>query len=211
MGTAKTGRKAEQVTEDGKTWRDYLPPLVATPTLITRAELLAQVPQWSADVSERTLRFWETEGVLPRAVRQKHHSVVQAVYPSWFVLVVAAVYHHRQHGWSLPAIAAEMPTIIQNFALMQWAFENNVIPLDDSTPGGTDLIPPLRAVARIGSTPERPVTRITISLADKDGEVIANLLWFTPEGVLSDGTSSELPSDSRLSDGSPASVPADSD
>src|SRR4051794_28007971 len=177
MGVGKTARPVEQTAEEGKTWRDYLPPLVSSPPLITRAELLAQVPQWSADVSERTLRFWETEGVLPRAVRQKHQGVVQAVYPSWFVLVVAAVYHHRQHGWSLPAIAAKMPSIVQSFAFMQWAFENNVIPLDNSTPGGAPLIPPLEGVARAGSTPARPVTRITISLADKDGETIANLLW----------------------------------
>lgn len=204
-----TERKNELTSEDAPTWRDYLPPFVSSPKLITRAELLADAPRWGAvDVSERTLRFWETAGALPRAVRQSHQGVVQAVYPVGYAIVVAAVYFRRKQGVPLPAIAAEMPQLVQGFAFMNWAIANKVMPLADA-PGGGALLPHLAELARAGSAPDNPITRVTITLSDTQGEAVVNLLWLVPPEVLSNGEAISAPTDTVLSDGQSAPAPPD--
>src|SRR4051812_529584 len=104
---AECGQRA--AAEDTKTWRHYVAPWMGEPRLITRAEVLERVAQFGGEVSERTLRFWETAGVLPRPERRSHQGVVQAVYPEWFPTLVAAAYGARQRGRSVPQLAEAMP------------------------------------------------------------------------------------------------------
>jgi len=74
-----------------ETWRDWLPEGVTEPRVISRAELLDELAERGVEVAERTLRWWETRGALPHAVRQYHEDGGRAVYPEWQADVVAEV------------------------------------------------------------------------------------------------------------------------
>lgn len=73
---------------------------------MTRTELLAEVNRVGASVTERTLTFWEKEGILPRPIRRWHDGAPRALYPPSRVQDVLAVRRLQWQGWSLRAIAA---------------------------------------------------------------------------------------------------------
>lgn len=174
-------RKTERATVAAPTWRDFLPPHLPPPELITRGELLAWLNEQGIDVTERTLRFWETEGTLPRAVRQSHQGVVQAIYPEWFRLVVAGVAGRRGQGEPLASIAADTPRMIRDVAQLAWGYVNGIMPLNE-TEVGRDLIPGLEKLAASAAEPGRPIARAVILLFDVTGSVPFKLVWDAPFG-----------------------------
>lgn len=178
-----SGHKAGQLRGEAPTWRDFLPLRHPVPQLITRAELLMKLAEVGIEVSERTLRFWEARGILPRPVRQSHAGVVQAVYPDWFPFIVQKVYRHRQEGLSLAAIAADIPRAIGDIAMLDVAYKNNILPLGE-IPQGADLIPSLHELVRAVSDPERPIKRAYIVLVDDQGQLVGNLGWAVPSELL---------------------------
>jgi hypothetical protein len=96
---AKTTEKANQAT-----WRDWQPPDVPEPTvLLTRDEFLARLQRRGVDVEENDLRYWEYEGILPRAVRQwdPEAKARRAYYPLWMMAPVVALRELRRDGLPL--------------------------------------------------------------------------------------------------------------
>ncbi len=202
-------RKSKQSTSGVTTWRNFLPPGFPEPRLITRVELLSGLAATGIDISERTLRFWEAEGVLPRPVRQSHQGIVQAIYPYWYSFVVQKVYSHRQEGLSLVVIAADMKRAIQGFAMISLALEKNILPLADA-PHGPELIAPLTEIVRIASEPGRPIRYAQITLMDGEYQSVFNLFWPVPEDPVLNGISEESITNVQLSDGTGNHGAADS-
>ena len=77
-----------------ETWRDWMPegfPQPSDEELVTRSELLDRLrsdPQRTIDITERTLRLWESEGILPGPIRQRHKGATRALYPPWYATLV---------------------------------------------------------------------------------------------------------------------------
>ncbi len=85
------------------TWLDWLPPDAPEPTdLLTREDVLDRLRQRREDVTERELRRWEYEGVLPRPVRRGRTGV--AHYPEWYVPLARHVRRLRRLDFSLDQI-----------------------------------------------------------------------------------------------------------
>jgi hypothetical protein len=91
----------------GVDWRRWLPPGVAEPRSITRAELLADLKRNGLSVSERELRYWESLGALPNPVRQPREGAAHAAYPWWHGEIVAKVPQWRGQGLSWEAIGEQ--------------------------------------------------------------------------------------------------------
>ncbi len=94
-----------------ETWRDWLPPGAPDPTpLRTRAQVLANLAALEVipHVSARDLGYWESEGVLPGAVKQWHEGAVRAVYPDWFLTLVLELRALQQDGYTLTQIAMKL-------------------------------------------------------------------------------------------------------
>lgn len=73
-----------------ETWRDWVPPNVPEPRLLlTRVQLVEWFRTLGIDVTENDLRFWEYKGILPHPVRQRYEGATRALYPDWFVPLVA--------------------------------------------------------------------------------------------------------------------------
>jgi hypothetical protein len=193
-------RKTKRSSDDASTWRELLPGGFPEPRLITRTELLSKLSADGVDVTERTLRFWEAEGVLPRPVRQSHQGIVQALYPYWYPFVVQKVYLHRQEGLSLAVIAADIPRAIQGFAMISLAYESNFLPLA-GTPHGAELIEPLTEIVRLASEPDRPIRYAQITLMDGSYKSVFNLFWPVPEDHVLNGLPEESITNIQLSDG----------
>ncbi len=91
----------EQATRE--TWRDWLPPMwdaynLGDPPLITRAELIDALQAENLNVSERTLRYWEQTGLLPRPTRGEqsgHGRGGPSLYPYWMPMVTRQLVHLR--------------------------------------------------------------------------------------------------------------------
>ncbi len=99
------GAAAKTTKPAGETWRDWLPPNAPEPALLTREELLAELrAQGLDDVTERSLRYWENQGVLPRPVQQKRDGTFRAIYPRWYPRLVEQVRRLQRHGYSLQEI-----------------------------------------------------------------------------------------------------------
>lgn len=195
--------ETKRATAGAPTWRDFIPDYLPPPRLITRAELLSNLAASGRGVTERTLRFWEAEGVLPRPARQSHEGVVQAVYPDFYPFVVMKVYGHRQENLPLAVIAADIPRAIQALALLSVALENKILPLGDA-PHGPEVIEAVGKLVREASEPDRPIRFVRIILTDADGQLAYNLAWPVPveespgraDAQLSDGTLSPRTNDS---------------
>lgn len=87
-----------------ETWRDWMPEGAPEPELLSRAELLDQLKAWRVDATERDLRFWEYEGILPRSIRRSHNGAVRAVYPKWYAYLPRRVRTWQRLGFSLEQI-----------------------------------------------------------------------------------------------------------
>ncbi len=111
-----------------ETWRDWLPPDAAQALLgpradksllITRAELLERL---GGTVTERELRYWESAGALPAAVRQFHRGAMHAVYPVWYVDLVSNVRDRRKEKVPLHELREYARDLFTDFArhLTEW-------------------------------------------------------------------------------------------
>jgi hypothetical protein len=85
-----------------QTWLQWLPAGEKPPSddeLIDRDELLRRVKQEDEqDISPRTLRFWESMGIIPGPVRKRHSGATRALYPWWCVnLVKMAAFGRSLH------------------------------------------------------------------------------------------------------------------
>lgn len=98
-----------------ETWKQWLPPDVGMPEVISRAELLLELAERGIEFSERTLRYWELQGVLPRAERRAYEGLARAVYPAWMAEVIAGVAPHRAL-LPLPRIGALARLIFIDYA-----------------------------------------------------------------------------------------------
>lgn len=99
--TPSTGKTNNQ------TWRDLLPEGskdIPTDKLFTREQLSEILARVNVKVSPEDLRYWEREGILPRAVRKWHDGASRSVYPGWYANLV---YHLRKlqgKGYTLEQI-----------------------------------------------------------------------------------------------------------
>ena len=110
MGTAPapTGRTTKGSTA---TWRDWLPKGAPEPDdLLTREEVLDRLRSWSVEATVNDLRYWEYEGILPRAVKRQHDGAVRAVYPEWFPHLVRHLRDLQAEGLTLNQITPRLRT-----------------------------------------------------------------------------------------------------
>lgn len=75
---------------------------------ITRDELVEKVRALGFRVSSDDLRFWETSGILPSAVKRWHEGATRAVYPQWMVAAVVSLRDYQGKGLSLDEIAQRL-------------------------------------------------------------------------------------------------------
>jgi len=91
------------------TWRDWLPKGAPAPDdLLTREEVLDRLRSWGVEATAADLRYWEYEGILPRAVRRQHAGAVRAVYPAWFPHMVRRLRDLQAEGATLNEIAPQL-------------------------------------------------------------------------------------------------------
>lgn len=91
-----------------ETWVALLPDGADEPDLVTRGQLLDRLGELELDISERTLMYWESIGILPRADRRYIHGRTQAVYPAGWEGAIHRVIQLQKHGYSLEAIGAHI-------------------------------------------------------------------------------------------------------
>lgn len=92
-----------------ETWLDWLSPGQAEPRpLITREELVERVRELGVKAGPGDIRFWESEGILPRAVKRWHNGATRALYPNWMPYVVVSLRDHQANGVPLSEIAERL-------------------------------------------------------------------------------------------------------
>ncbi len=104
MGKQRTKSKRE-------TWRDWLPPSAPLPeVLYTRDELVLELERLDLGpgATARDIAYWESEGIIPTAVRQWHDGAVRAIYPEWIVWLIVELRTLQQEGYSLSEIALKL-------------------------------------------------------------------------------------------------------
>ncbi len=80
-----------------ETWLDWLSPDQLEPKpLLTREELVERVRALGVKVSPGDIRYWETIGVLPRAVKRWHGDATRALYPEWMAALIVTI-REMQH------------------------------------------------------------------------------------------------------------------
>ncbi len=119
MGAQPAGDDRAKGKGNLKTWRECAargapgaPGSTIEPELLTRYELLATVERWGVTppVNERTLRYWEDVGVLPRATIEGEPGRQRALYPWWVADLIAQVRQFQDRGLDLPQLRERMPT-----------------------------------------------------------------------------------------------------
>ncbi len=159
-------REKEPATK-GQTWRDLLPDM-PDQQLVTREQLLATLEQAGYPVTERSLRYWEAQGVVPRPVNQWHDGATRSVYPEWFDLIVHAVDQRRKQGESLANIAADIPRVVRTIAGLHWMAEKNIAPFPPR------VVPIIEELARhVEQVAGRPVAAAALMFFGPDGEPVA--------------------------------------
>jgi hypothetical protein len=159
-------REKEPATK-GPTWRDLLPDM-PDQQLVTREQLLATLVRGGVPVTERSLRHWEAQGVVPRPVNQWHDGATRSVYPEWFDLVVNAVASRREKGEGLASIKADIARVVRFIAGLHWMTEKNIYPFPDK--GVPDVEEAARHVAQVSG---RPVAGAALVFIGPDGEPVA--------------------------------------
>ncbi len=102
-----------------ETWRDppWSPIGAPEPSrLLTRPELLDLLAQMGVDATEADLRYWEYEGVLPRALRRWVDGAPRALYADWVAYFVKHLRQlQRDEGLSLAEIRPRLRTYARLF------------------------------------------------------------------------------------------------
>jgi len=97
-----TKRENKRATEDD--WRVWQAEDAPDPPLLTRTEVLALVERWKVvqpPVDERTLRYWEKQGLVPRPMRSYHAGATRSRYPSWVADLIAIIRLEQRAGRKL--------------------------------------------------------------------------------------------------------------
>jgi DNA-binding transcriptional MerR regulator len=90
-----------------ETWIDLWPAGVSPPTtedMLSRAELLEELRAQGVNVPESTLIWWESSGVLPRAIRRFRDGRAHALYPTAAVDAIRHLHQLRSAGQPLDRI-----------------------------------------------------------------------------------------------------------
>ncbi len=105
-------------TGEGKreTWEAWQAPGAPPPRLLTRAELLALAERVGLAVDERTLRYWESLGLLPGPVRRRHQGATRAIYPAWQLPLIFLVRLSQAMGETLDQIAPHLRAEAQHLS-----------------------------------------------------------------------------------------------
>ncbi len=88
-----------------ETWADWLP---HHPPALTIDELLERVRERGIDCDLRTLRSWQTQGVLPYPIRERKGSGVYAIYPGAAVYFIELLREMQTHGLKLQDIGPRL-------------------------------------------------------------------------------------------------------
>lgn len=109
-------------TKSGRAnWREWVGLVEAEGAdipLLTRRELIALAERFGAPVDERTLRYWETEGVLPRPTRDHTAVGERARYPWWAVDLVWQIRQYKHWGLTLEQLRQRMPAEARRLATL---------------------------------------------------------------------------------------------
>lgn len=82
--------------------------------LMSRSEFIARLNRLGADVDEGDLRFWEYQGVLPRATKRWHDGANRVFYPPWMLATVVLL-RELQRGEVRRAKLNEIAPILRMF------------------------------------------------------------------------------------------------
>ncbi len=99
-----------------ETWVDWVKDGAPDPSpedLITRDELIDHLREAGIPITTRELRYWETEGALPRPVKRSHTGAIRAVYPRWVLRLVPRLRTLRHQGVPLPEIGAHLRLMLK--------------------------------------------------------------------------------------------------
>src|SRR3954462_8013493 len=113
-GNLMPSKTTEQPKE---TWRDWMPLDSADPSpLLSRVEFLERLSRRGFDVEERSLRFWEHKGVLPRAVLRwdPDAKAPRAYYPLWMFAPVVLLHELQRGGMPLRDISPRLRAIAES-------------------------------------------------------------------------------------------------
>ncbi len=94
-----------------ETWRDWLPPSAPLPeVLYTRDKLVRELERvyMGPSVTARDIAYWESEGIIPTAVRQWHNGAVRAIYPEWILWLIVELRTLQDEGYNLNQIALKL-------------------------------------------------------------------------------------------------------
>lgn len=79
--------------------------------LITREELSEEIASYGKKMTPNDLRYWESQGVIPRSIKKRHKGATRAVYPDWMTNVVLFGRILQERGESLEEIAETLKTL----------------------------------------------------------------------------------------------------
>ncbi len=109
MGAQPAGTGRAEGKAKRETWKDWRPADAPEPPLLTRAALLALAERVGLRVTERDLRYWEAQGVLPGPVRRRHHGATRALYPRWMIDLIYRLRRYQEEtDLSLAEIASRL-------------------------------------------------------------------------------------------------------
>lgn len=107
------GKSGPAVTEKPKVegWRAWQAEDAHEPPLWTRGEVLAAAERLGVTppVDERTLRYWEGKGIVPRGDRRGPAGHEQVLYPWWTVDLLAIVRRYQRARYKL----AQLPPLMR--------------------------------------------------------------------------------------------------
>ncbi|MDP9357099.1 MAG: MerR family transcriptional regulator [Chloroflexota bacterium] len=114
MATEAPTRPPKEINKE--TWVDWVKDGAPDPSpedLITRDELIDRLREAGIPITTRELRYWETEGALPRPVKRSHTGAIRAVYPTWVLRLIPRLRTLRHQGVPLPEIAAHLRLMLR--------------------------------------------------------------------------------------------------
>ena len=108
---------AKDAPKERETWRDWLPADALDPgELLPRSKVLALAERYAAPTDERTMRYWEAEGLIPRPTHDHAVDGERARYPWWQVDLLWQVRQFKYWKWSNEKIRQHTPTKVRQLA-----------------------------------------------------------------------------------------------
>ena len=157
--------------KDG-TWRAWVPngfPEPAPDDMLTRAELLEELRGRGIDIPERTLKFWQTRGLLPKPTRHWRDNATRSLYPDFYPRVVAYLHGLQAAGTPMRQLAP----LVRAYALSSIGWEDPLRPpLDKAGAAAAELA---RAVERY--TGGLRIVEAELRFRDETGRVVETHTW----------------------------------